>query len=325
VLLWRYYDAGVALGPQPGWSLWNATTGQTIQTSASEYVQESGAGVFAALDANGDIQIRSMSDGSLLGVAAQGPGTAPSPGGIRVAVDGSYVFAVSNSWIRAWSLTGTLIVNHAGNYSSCWSVGAPGQLQIAGGPAGSTVVETIATTGGASEVSPPFAGTIGTWFNDGSALVTVQPNVNPDAALAATTTNEAMVYAPGGQLLQTFAGVPASANLDGRGPYFVAKDSGVTTIYDLSTGQASKDLVTSDGTLSVFRGPVIVVPYHDTAVFLRSPLLQEETFVPTISAFDADSSGLWVAATYSGVYFSGTAANPNQTGWLCGEPESSDQ
>jgi hypothetical protein len=49
---------------------------------------------------------------------------------------------------------------------------APGQVQVANGPAGASTVETIAVPSGTSMVSAPYQGQFQAWFPDGSRLIT---------------------------------------------------------------------------------------------------------------------------------------------------------
>jgi hypothetical protein len=112
-------------------------------------------------------QVISITDGSV--VATVVPSTGVSSW--RLAADGSYICGWTSSGLTVWAPDGSLITTHAGNYTNAVLYCAPGQVQVAMGPAGTNVIEIIAVPSGASSVSPTFAGTFNSWFQDGSAFL----------------------------------------------------------------------------------------------------------------------------------------------------------
>ena len=116
-------------------------------------------------------QIISTADGTVRATIAPDGGV----GWIQVAPDGSYVCGAAGSGgdLTIWAPDGSVLMTVAGNYDTAKAYCAPGQVQVALGPKGSSVIETISVPGGASSVSPGFAGTFNSWFSDGSAFLTM--------------------------------------------------------------------------------------------------------------------------------------------------------
>ncbi len=112
------------------------------------------------------LQVRDTSDGHLLATISG------QPSWWLLASDGSYVCAGSMAGLMAWSTSGELLVSRSGNYSSAVAFAAPGQINVALGPAGSNVIESVVVASGTDVVSPTFQGQFSTWFADGSAFLT---------------------------------------------------------------------------------------------------------------------------------------------------------
>jgi len=85
----------------------------------------------------------------------------------RLAVDGSYVAAATDSQLIAWAPTGEVLFSKAANYGDAIAFAAVGELRIGAGPAGTQVIETITVPTGITSVSLPFLGSLHSWSEDG--------------------------------------------------------------------------------------------------------------------------------------------------------------
>jgi hypothetical protein len=63
-------------------------------------------------------------------------------------------------------------VSLSGDYSKAMAFAAPGQIQVATGPAGPNVIQTVSVPGGAAATGAAFNGQFSSWFLDGSRFIT---------------------------------------------------------------------------------------------------------------------------------------------------------
>ena len=90
-----------------------------------------------------------------------------------LASDGSYVATGNTSGLTVWSpTTGQMIFTRAGDYSTAVVYAMPSALEVALGPAGAYVIETLSVPGGGSTVTSPFQGYFIRWFIDGTSFLT---------------------------------------------------------------------------------------------------------------------------------------------------------
>ena len=125
--------------------------------------------------ANG-LEVRSAVDGHLLAIITSPiidpVGATPPASWWRLASDGSYICAGSSASLTAWSTSGNVLFTRTGDYSHAKLFAGPGKIQIALGPAGTAVVETVSVPDGSSSVGATFSGSFNTWFLDGSRFLT---------------------------------------------------------------------------------------------------------------------------------------------------------
>lgn len=124
------------------------------------------AGGTVLIQTASSIELRAASDGHLLTTIS----TTAEPVGL--ASDGSYAWGQSASGLFAWSASGQLLVSQGGNYASAKVFAAPGQLRIALGPAGASVIQRVSTADNTSTTTAAFAGTFHSWFLDGERFLT---------------------------------------------------------------------------------------------------------------------------------------------------------
>ncbi|UWZ84920.1 putative Ig domain-containing protein [Occallatibacter riparius] len=254
------------------------------------------------------VQLFSSVDGSLLGIL-------PSPGWFRVAPDGSYVSTGSSSGLAVWSPSGALMFSRSGNYATANVFAAPGQVEVALGPAGDSVIETISVPDGTSSVSPSFIGTFHSWFLDGGRFLT-------------TDGHDVRVYS-NGAVLQGLTWLYSVDSLTGQGNWLWVVDhelgNDAVLIYPIgsSNGSASaaydvpwQGKVISDGSV------IIIFPHYGAdqiqLVDLSGARPTETTYplpatvsggASSISAFGASSASQWILGTNYGVVLDGTNAS----------------
>ena len=156
------------------WVLWDTSTetaltsGQLDCTAGSCTAAAEFAGPTMAIPLLNPqrIAIRATSDGQVSATITA------NYSWFRVAVDGSYVVAGGSGGLQAWSPTGELLYEAAGNYDAARVYPAPGHIQVALGAAGANVIETVTIASRTSTLGPMFQGQFAEWFDDGSHFQT---------------------------------------------------------------------------------------------------------------------------------------------------------
>jgi hypothetical protein len=238
------------------------------------------------------LEVRSASDGHMLA-------TIPAPTGVswyRLATDGSYVAAGSPTALMAWSTTGQMLVSKTGDYSQAAPFAAPGQIQIAQGPAGQSVIETVSVTTGNSTVTPAFLGTFNSWFIDGRRFLT-------------NTGNAVWTYS-NTAVQQDFTSVATTTGLTGQGSWFWTMDG---NIYQVGAS-GSPALSAPFGPIAIPSGSTIGVLASDvgqlTVIDLSGAAPVSTSYaVPynQLSNYAAISPTQWLVGNGAGVVFDGTS------------------
>lgn len=163
------------------WVLWNYTSGAQVASgdialaSNSFYNSVAIAGQTILVEIPNGLQVRALADGHLI-TTINFPGLNMNLGVTQpwwqLASDGSYICVGSQSGLFVYSSSGQLAVSLPGDFSKAKAFAAPGQIQVALGPAGQNVVQTISPVNGASAVSAPFSGSFNSWFLDGGRFIT---------------------------------------------------------------------------------------------------------------------------------------------------------
>jgi hypothetical protein len=297
------------------WVLWNYSSGQLLaQGEACPVVTCIDQGVGAPVDvaltgqiavvpyiaavgqAGFGFRVISVADGSVLATVVPANGLQ----WWRVAADGSYICgAVGNGVLTLWAPNGSVITTRNGNYSKAVAYCAPGQVQVAMGPAGTNVIETIAVPSGISSVSPAFAGTFNSWFLDGSAFFS---NVG-------TTM---WIYSPMAMQRVFQQNLPALTGLAGDGPWFWTFDGTTLNIYKVGPS------ATLTATYSVMGGnPAQATPSGSTIALFDTQLRiidlsgaapTEKDYSPPISGvYAAASASQWVLGSSDGAVLDGAS------------------
>jgi hypothetical protein len=288
-VLWDYAsDANIASGPTTCKSAaCVAGTQAPVDLEATTVVAEGTAG----------LEVHSSSDGSLVTVI-----TTPVSWW-KLASDGSYVCGGSATALTIWSRSGTVIATRAGDYSKAVASAAPTQVQVALGPAGANVIETVSVPSGSSSVSPAFQGTFSSWFLDGQQFLT-------------TTGNTVRVYTSS-VAQQDLRALPSVENLTGQGSWFWEFSSnGNLNIYKVGASASPAASYAFGCCLTAFAsGPTIAVgstlgPEALSVIDLSgsSPTRVDTSGVlPYLSAYAAVSGSQWLAGNLWGAILDGAS------------------
>jgi len=224
----------------------------------------------------------------------------------KIAEDGSYFAAGSNTAVSIWSATGQLMFSRSGDYSSSIAFAAAGELRIAQGAAGNQVIENISTVTGDSSITAAFEGTFFSWFSDGGRFFTQVKRVTTTSATvrvySRSAVQEDMMTLPVSSTLPSFLG--------GTGNWFWYDD---IQLQVFAVGASSTPAATFNraGGLSIAVGNRLAVPHEQS---LR--LIDFSGPVPTESAYALPnqaskwapiSASRWLLANFDGaVYESST-------------------
>jgi hypothetical protein len=224
----------------------------------------------------------------------------------QLASDGSYITTGGPTALTAWNTSGQAIATQAGDYSKASVFSAPGQIQVALGPSGQNVIQTIAVPSGSSTVSPAFQGTFNTWFVDGAGFLTVLENTT-------------WVYSS--TAVQQNAMVLTGGRLGGEGPFFWNITGSSIDIYQV--GGSSSPIFTagigeveytipSGTTIGLVNGVELTQSTNQLQVIDLSgatPTLSTTYSAPIgdLSAYAAITAGSWVVGNEQGVVFDGAS------------------
>lgn len=280
------------------WNLWDYTSSKIITSGdgalmtsvtvpATSQVTTQGqinlAAQVAAVETAGGINVLSANDGSALA-------TVPSATWWKLASDGSYICTGSITALTVYSTSGQTLVTHTGDYHAAVVFAAPGQVQIALGPAGANVVETLTVPSGTDTVSAAFNGTFSSWFLDGGHFVT-------------TVSNTVYTYTSAG-VQQGVTALPTVTNLTGQGNWI--------SIAGLGTGGKLQVYAIGSST-PTFTSSFDVYSYLASGLLIAIPQIGP----PEISIIDLSGSSP-VATSYSalGVAIGSTFASASSSPWL---------
>lgn len=316
---------------QPGhWVLWDYNSdallaegdGSPNQLSAETVVvtlkQIDMAGTAFVVGIPNGLEVFSTADGHLVTIIPYaGIGQLPSGGTVpwwQLASDGSYITIGSASGLSVYSAAGQLLASKAGDYSSAQSFSAPGSVQVALGPAGASVIETISVADGSSTVSPSFSGQFHSWFVDGSRFLTNQQTT-------------VWVYSNTGTQ-QAIVSVPSIDTLSGVGKWIVSYGSNTfgypLAIYAIGsatpaltwTGNASTTAVASSNTFGVLSYGAGQVSVFDLSGSTPSRTDYSDP-IAYLTTYASDSNGHWVIGNEHGALVDGASltATPRFLGY----------
>jgi hypothetical protein len=251
-------------------------------------------------------EIHDVQDGHLNGSITVGS----SADSVNLSQDGSYVWTLQAGTLQTWSVSGAPKFTFLGNYQTPDAISAtPTRIEVAGGPAGASVIEYLDITNGAQTTSSSFVGTFAGWFSDGSHIFTTQFG------------KVIRIYTSSAQLAWN-ANVPSTATYSGQGvgDFFWYDGSSISRIGsdpNTATTVASFFPQTVNGnTVGAFSEGAVRV------LHLGATVTEEDGAVPTeFGTFALDSSGQWAVVDNTGaLVYRGTSSNPSAQGYLgCGQ------
>jgi hypothetical protein len=303
----RYTNSRVMSLDKYGWLLQDYASGSTLASGAAD-----GSG---SIDLAGNTAIALSTRGIEVLSATNGQLLATIPGTFswsQLASDGSYIATGSSTALTAWSTAGKVLATIAGDYSKAAVFSAPGQIQIALGPSGQNVIQTIAVPGGTSTVSPAFQGMFNSWFTDGSSFFT-------------NTIDVYWIYSKAGAQ-QDVKQLTPTGLLIGQGKWFTTLGSNAASIDIYKVGasaapafttaiQDPSSVVPSGMTLGIFGddpSQLIVIDLSGATPVSSTYTLPALYDYPT--SFAAASASSWIVGNRNGLVFDGAS--------LSGQPRS---
>jgi hypothetical protein len=241
------------------WVLWDTSTDQAITSGDFGCTEPSPCAVPVAIAGPTvavptsylqGFRILAASDGHTMAIVAY------SYGWLLLASDGSYVVAGGSAGLEVWSPTGMSLYKAAGNYSGARVYAAPGQIQIALGPAGQNVIETVSLASGTSSNGATFQGQFVEWFSDGSHFQTYL------GGTLWTYSNQSVLQGPPNN---PSPANPATGGLMGAGNWFWTEAAGGVEIFAVGSSAAptatfpGSTLFVSGLTLGIQNGATLTI------------------------------------------------------------------
>ena len=293
------------------WVLWDYAAGAIIANGDLNCLQCASstpgsladlAGPTAVIKTQNGFEIHSSSNGLALATITA------SVSWWMLASDGSYISAGSHAGLFAWSLSGAPLLSRPGDYSKAIGFAAPGEIRVAAGPAGLSVVETVSVPSGAATAGPAFNGQFNSWFLDGGRIIT-------------TVGTTVLVYSKDA-VQQAVLPVPTDATATGQGNwiwtssrfgttldvYAVSASSTPAASYTLGPGDVPLASATAIGVIREGGQTLSVIDLSGTApseVDYASPIW----ITPPLGAmtYAAVSASQWVVGNQNGVLLDGAS------------------
>jgi hypothetical protein len=266
------------------------------------------AGSTVAIALPNGLELRSSIDGHLFTTIASSFLNPPVASGYwwKLAADGTYVCGGTKAGMAVWDISGNLLASRQGDYSTAKAFAAPGQVQIALGPAGANVIETISTSNGTSSTGPVFSGNFNSWFYDGQRFLT-------NLGTTVWTYSAASVQ-------QGTASLPSFQNLAGNGNWFYTYSNSSTDpliIYPVGGSVASSTIpfgqdysvIAASNSLGIFNPVTGAVGVVD----LSGSTPVKADYPATVHwplAFTANSANQWAVGGDDGVILDGASISP---------------
>ena len=253
----------------------------------------------------------------------------------RLASDGSYVTVGAQTGLSIFTLSGQLAAFKAGDYGSAKVFPAPGVVQVALGPVGQNVIETVSATDGTSTTSPQFSGQFNSWFLDGARFLT-------------NTGNSVWEYSKAA-VQKAIVALPSVENLTGQGNWvwtFPSSTPGYPiNVYAVGADTPSLSYTATGNTINYAWGSGSAIGIIDSNGAIRvvdlsgtSPSIS--TYTPPIKEYAFNGGGVsncwaaqncpfavnsslqWVAAYESGAILDGSSLGTTPQYFGIGAPPS---
>jgi hypothetical protein len=308
-------DAGLGGSNVAGFSIPSVSTGVLPQAPAM-------SGGTIAIGIPGGIQVRSSSDGHVLSVIVS-PGFHADQNGVlsdndswQLASDGSYISVEGQSGLFVYTPGGLLLFSRTGDYHDSLNsnlhpsfFAAPGQVQVADGPAGDSNIEFISVPSGVSTLSVPYDGEsqfFEGWFTDGGGFFTTT-DAQPYVVSVYSSSVVQLGTVPGG----------FSGSFGGAGKWVWTYGANYLSIYPAGSAApavtlSNVDRVFSSGTiLAASSSAFSVIDLSGTTLsktdYTIPPPINNASS-PTLIPFAAASNTEWVIAfSFQGVILDGAS------------------
>jgi len=277
------------------WNLWDYTTAQILASGDGGSGQIDLAGQVAVVGTATTVQVLAAADGSVLG-------SIPSGAWWLLATDGSYLCTGSTAALTIWSTAGVQQSMRAGDYHAAVAFAAPTRVQVALGPAGSSVIETVSAPNGTSSVSPRFSGVFSSWFTDGDRFLTTISN--QVWTYSSTAVQQAVVTLP------SVFGLTGQGNWIWTSPVYVGSP---LLIYAIGATTPTSTFAVNGGLSAsgLFIGSLSSPETDIIDLSGTVPTLTKYTTPPSgansVSTFAASSATQWVGSFASGAIFDGAS------------------
>jgi hypothetical protein len=301
------------------WILWDSASAAMLATGSSACVRPTSAlfpqcpayplvdmtGSMFVAEILGGLELRSATDGSLIARVSDSTYT-----WWKLATDGSYVAVGGPNGLTVWSATGSSVTSRTGDYSNAKAFASPGEVLVALGPAGASMIESISLPSGSSTITPAFQGTFNSWFQEGGRFLT-------------NTGNTVWVYAADGTQ-QDIRALPSITFLAGQGNWFWSYENLGLDVYKVgasATPTASFPMNIVSGA-PIYSGTTIGVPtdvlggtpttvtgvVHIIDLSGTTPVMVDHT-TPAFhnSAYAALSSSEWFVGNQNGTLLDGSS------------------
>jgi len=325
--LWDYSSSALLAdgdGMRPLSNCRYHSMGELCPTSVpARYLQAADmAGQNLVIAVSNGLEVRAQSDGHLIssivfrGLNLYGPDPI-SPDFYnqitswwQLASDGSYITIGSQAGIYVFTPQGRLLFSKPGDYSKALSYSAPDALQVALGPAGAKVIESISILDGTSAITPSFTTAFNSWFTDGNRFLT-------------SGGNGIYVYSKTG-IQEAAISLPTYVTFGGQGEWVWALISGRLDVYPIGSGTpafswggqgsgSAEGIVSSASTLSFVSYSYSsdtggVSKFHVIDLSSSSPTEISFTFpIEYGIQYAASSASEWVAGNRNGVVLDGAS------------------
>jgi Putative Ig domain len=312
------------------WALWDYASNTEIASgdqlpqptlsTLNPWLIDMAGQIFIIGQSNG-LDARATSDGHLL-FEIQSPQIDSSTSiksWWKLATDGSYICNGSPAGLTFWSSTGQQLFTRSGDYSTATAYASPGQVLVAGGPAGASVIETISASDGTSTTGPAFSGTFNSWFLDGQSFFT-------------NTGTTVWIYAAATSAQQSLLSLPIIDNLTGQGNWFWTHSNSdyptfPISIYPLGATAPVASFNTDIDTVAVpSANTIAILPYGLASASVidlsgATPVKTDQPLpVAYESAYAAVSASQWIVGNTHGVLLDGTSASTMPRYFGTGQP-----
>jgi hypothetical protein len=278
------------------WVLWNSATnaviaqgdGDCLRAGCEDPVLFAGSTILEQTATQ--LRTYDATDGSLIA-------TVDTPSGwVVLASDGSYMAVGTQTEVKAWSRSGTLLFTHAGDYRGAAPFAAPSELRIGSRATGADRVEKITVSTGAV-TTVQHSGSFHSWFTGGDRFLTK----------ASTTV---WVYDTDANQLDIRA-LPTIENLTGQGEWFWTFSNQQLDVYEVGASMTPAASYTftpaSSGFRAVPSAQTIGVFNKDTIsiVDLSGPTPTKVDHPNTLkqarTAYASISNSEWLSGAVSGL------------------------